>query len=97
MKFEITEGAQVHITEHPLPVYLPGGVLIGKATVVQGLNDTAVIIETELDIGIVPALIQGGLTSLSFNYEPSQPLTKEENSNASTTEVQDQAHSSSHE
>lgn len=97
MKFEITEGAPVDISEHPLPVYLPGNALrIGKATVVEGINDAAVIIEIDLDPSILPSLIKAGLVSFGFEYASATPLTKEENTNASIKEVQTEAHPSPH-
>lgn len=77
MKFEITEGAPVNISEHPIPVYLPDRTVVGKATVVEGHTDAAVVIEVELIPSIVPSLISNMLVGLSFNYEQSEPLTKE--------------------
>lgn len=94
MKFDITEGAPVNISEHPLPVYLPGDVQIGKATVVEGQNDAAVIIEIELNPSILPSLIKAGLVSFGFAYKSESPLTKEENKNAPE---ETEAHSGSQE
>ena len=65
------------VTTSYIPVYLPDRVVIGKATVVESLNDAAVIIEVECNPSITPGLVKEGLVGVSFVYEAGVPAQGE--------------------
>jgi len=58
------------ITEVDLPLSLPEGRVVGKARVIEGEGEDAVLIEMESSNPIVASLIKEGLVGVSFFYIP---------------------------
>lgn len=60
------------VTEVDLPVSLPDGQVIGKARVIEGEGEDAVLIELESKDPIVAAFIKNQLVGLSIFYIPAE-------------------------
>jgi hypothetical protein len=69
----IASGA-VRITDVDVPLYLPSGYICGKARVVEGDDEDAVLIEVESSNPMVASLFKSEIIGLSLVYRPSTEM-----------------------
>ena len=64
----------VFITKVDVPVYLPDGTIGGKARIIEGEGEDAVLIELETTNPIIALLFKTELIGMSIFYHPSNPF-----------------------
>ncbi|QED11603.1 hypothetical protein PP914_gp113 [Arthrobacter phage Qui] len=56
----------VRVTDVDVPVYLPGGTIAGKARIVEGEGEDAILIELEATNPVVVSMLKNSLVGISL-------------------------------